>query len=588
MLRPIAPRSVCAVCGDSLGESDVCLACLLRAGLDDEEQLPATHFGDFEIEREDTGSLAELGRGAMGVTYRAHDTVLNRPVALKVIQTANSQPVRERFLREARTAAGLRHPNIAAVFQFGASSDGERCYCAMELVEGETLEALVRRQGPLSPDLVLEIGIQVTRALIAAAERGLVHRDLKPGNIMLHGAEGATPAAVKVIDFGLAKAVSAAGEMELTHGGFVGTPAFASPEQFAHGAIDARTDIYALGVTMWYALTGRLPFAGTTIDEIRSRQAKQALPIEHLQARAVPRPLAEILRTCLAHNPAERPASARDLMASLETCRALLESRGEIRRRRKLILTSSGALLFVLVLAVGWFGTQRRAGERAVTEKSIAVLPFKPLVPAQRDQILEMGMADTLITKLSSSGEIIVPSFASVRPFEGLEQDARAAGRRLGVHAVLEGNVHKAEGRLRVSVRLIRVDTGASLWSKTFDEKFTDVFAVQDAIAAKVAEALALRLTSVSGETDDPALHGECGRLRGVSDRPFPLEQTHPAGGVQKHRVFPTGYSTGSRICPGSFRPGRGLHGPGYDERYAGERSFPEGQSRGDESAADR
>ena len=173
-----------------------------------------------------------------------------------------------------------------------------------------------------------------------------------------------------------------------------------------------------------------------------------------------------------------------------------IESRGEIKRRRKLILTFFGALFLVVVLAVGWFGMQRRAGERAVTEKSIAVLPFKPLVPAQRDQILEMGMADTLITKLSSSGEIIVPSFASVRPFEGLEQDARAAGRRLGVHAVLEGNVQKAGERLRVSVRLIRVDSGASLWSKTFDEKFTDVFAVQDAIAAKVAEALALRLTS--------------------------------------------------------------------------------------------
>ncbi len=146
-------------------------------------------FGDFEIARRADGSLWELGRGAMGVTYRAVDKVLHRNVALKVIETPSaadgSQAVRERFLREARAAAALRHPNVAAVFHLSASPDVERCYFAMELVEGETLEARVRRDGPLKVELALEIGIQVTRALIAAAARGLIHRDLKPGNIML-------------------------------------------------------------------------------------------------------------------------------------------------------------------------------------------------------------------------------------------------------------------------------------------------------------------------------------------------------------------------------------------------------------------
>ena len=128
------------------------MLCLLRAGLNEgEAEADPARYGDFEIERGDDGSLLELGRGAMGVTYRAHDDVLKRTVALKVIETSKSHAVRERFLREARTAAGLRHPNIAAVFQFGASSDDQRCYCAMELVEGETLDALVRREGPLTP-----------------------------------------------------------------------------------------------------------------------------------------------------------------------------------------------------------------------------------------------------------------------------------------------------------------------------------------------------------------------------------------------------------------------------------------------------
>lgn len=171
--------------------------------------------------------------------------------------------LRERFLREARAAAALRDAHVAAVFQCGVSEQADRCYYAMELVEGETLEARVRRTGPLDVLPALEITRQVGIALVAASNRGLVHRDLKPGNLMLAGGSEGTAAnglEVKVIDFGLAKAI--AGEADLTHGGFVGTPAFASPEQFGQGIVDARSDFYSLGVTLWYALTGKVPFRG--------------------------------------------------------------------------------------------------------------------------------------------------------------------------------------------------------------------------------------------------------------------------------------------------------------------------------------
>src|SRR6266566_4108343 len=196
-----ATVAACSTCGRPLNSKGDCLTCLIRLELDEAEEealAPSAPlvFGDFEIARREDGSFWELGCGAMGVTYRATDKVLHRTVALKVIETlaagGDSQAVRERFLREARAAAALKHPNVAGIFQFGASPEIDRCYYAMELVEGETLEALVRREGPLKAEQALEIAIQVTRALSAAAAQGLVHRDLKPGNIMLTRAEVAT------------------------------------------------------------------------------------------------------------------------------------------------------------------------------------------------------------------------------------------------------------------------------------------------------------------------------------------------------------------------------------------------------------
>ena len=278
--------AICSTCNESLNVKGECLACLLRGGLNGSVEESAAErdslvFSDFEVARREDGSFWELGSGAMGVTYRATDKVLHRIVALKVIETpaaaGGSEAVRERFLREARSAAALKHPNVAGIFQFGASPDLDRCYYAMELVEGETLEARVRREGPLKPEVALEIAIQVTRALVAAAAQGLIHRDLKPGNIMITRADAETvKLEVKVIDFGLAKVTNAVGEADLTHGGFVGTPSFASPEQFGGAPADARSDIYSLGITLWYSLTGQVPYPGKTIEEIRDRHQQTA------------------------------------------------------------------------------------------------------------------------------------------------------------------------------------------------------------------------------------------------------------------------------------------------------------------------
>src|SRR5207244_7402417 len=395
------------------------------------------------IVRREDGSLWELGRGGMGVTYLASDKVLRRKVALKVIDTPTvsthgaSQTTRERFLREARAAGALRHPNVATVFQFGAAPDGSRCFYAMELVEGETLETRVRRDGPLNPKLALEIAIQVTRALMAAAAHGLIHRDLKPGNIMLSRDEANTGLEVIVIDFGVAKAIAdAGGEMDLTHGGFVGTPNFASPEQFDSGPVDVRSDIYSLGATLWFVLTGLLPRSGSTIEEIRDRQTCDDLPVAQLVARKVPEPLVKLLRSTLAVDPSKRPASARELMEALESCRRKLAHRiGVFYKLTALIAVAAIAVATLFLLRVNRQKITSAAASSiapsasaltALPEKSIAVLPFENFSKNEENGFFASGVQDEILTDLAKIADLKVISRTSVMKYKtGPERNLR-------------------------------------------------------------------------------------------------------------------------------------------------------------------
>src|SRR5262245_35817731 len=280
----------CATCGRPLthcGPNGECLRCLARIWLLEDGEQPETpgghgrlapgplRYAHFEVELAADGFPVELGAGAMAVTYCAWDTVLNSLLALKAIdrRRARNPDARSRFLREARAAAKIHHPNVARVTYYG-EQDGE-CFYAMELVEGETLEARVRRDGPTPLALALQVVEQAARALVAAEACGVVHRDIKPSNIMVESDAG-DALRIKLIDYGIAKVTAAQAEpdAEQTHAGFIGTPAFASPEQFAgtgQSQIDTRSDIYSLGVTLWYLLTGRTHFVGCTMEEIRVR-----------------------------------------------------------------------------------------------------------------------------------------------------------------------------------------------------------------------------------------------------------------------------------------------------------------------------
>ena len=321
----------CEECGASLQNETSelgCLNCLLLGG-PNEPGPESRRFQDYEIcYREDGVTLDELGRGAMGITYRAQDLTLGSLVALKVISARYSghPGTRERFRREARAAAQLRHPNVAAVFHFG-ETDAGRCFYAMELIEGETVEAYVRRNRLLPPVLALEVSVQVARALIAAEAHGLVHRDLKPSNLMIVPSDSGDPDAlvVKVIDFGLAKSVAMTplGDGQ-THVGFSGTPDFASPEQLRADLtiLDTRSDIYSLGATLWYMLCGRTPFRARSVGEVHD----ELLPLEQLVLAHVPEPVITLLRSMLAVEQGGRPASARELLTALQRCRQIIDN----------------------------------------------------------------------------------------------------------------------------------------------------------------------------------------------------------------------------------------------------------------------
>src|SRR5437899_4802081 len=347
-MQPTPPQiPTCPTCGGALekthGGGLGCPVCLLLAGIgledsaieEQEDSTTSRHFGVYEIESREDGSLYELGHGGMGMTYRAIDTTLQRKVALKVIRigvTSRSTEARERFLREARAAAALRHEHIATVFQFGISEETGQFFYAMELIEGETLDERVRRTGPLSVRTTIDIAQQVTSALAAAEKRSLIHRDLKPGNLMLispDDEEGGTAERgvpiVKIIDFGLAKVLNAPVDLRrLTHDGFVGTPAFASPEQFENSALDVRSDIYSLGATLWFALTGKTLFGGHSVEEIHAAQQSNALPIARLKAAHVPFRLGSLLESMLALQPAARPGTY-ELTAELQRCAAQVD-----------------------------------------------------------------------------------------------------------------------------------------------------------------------------------------------------------------------------------------------------------------------
>lgn len=498
---------VCATCGRSIthpGPNGECVRCLVSFGFlaDDHESergaggdrvvLGPLRYGHFELETNVDGFAVILGAGAMAVTYRARDTILNSTVALKVIgrKLAENPTARARFLREARAAAQIQHPNVARVIHYG-EQDGE-CFYAMQLVHGGTLEARVQRGGPLPLALALEVIEQTARGLVAAEACGVVHRDLKPSNVMIES-DRSGQLIVKIIDFGVAK-VMASDATARTQAGFIGTPAFASPEQFDEAGqpqIDTRSDIYALGVTFWYLLTGRTPFAGRSIEEIRTRQRRQ-LPLKQLKSAHAPARVVVLLKSMLAVDPARRPQTALELLKSIHRCYVRFEPAA--RRRQKRLIFAAGALALTVALVGLATFIYESAQSSSEMNRSIAVLAFEDLSSNAEDQFFTIGIHDEILTKLASLADLKVIARTSTAEYKSKPADLKTVAQQLGVGRILEGSVQRAADKVRVIVQLIDPRTNTELWANTYDQPFDDVFAVESEVANAVAAQLNAKL----------------------------------------------------------------------------------------------
>ena len=515
-------KRVCQVCGAALrDDSDSCPVCALRGVLGPEttallDSSSELRFEHYQVLKNKDGKPFELGRGAMGITYKALDIHLQCPVALKIINARflGDDSARRRFVREARAAASVRHQNVASVFHLGES--GGNYFYAMEFVDGETLGKLIQRSGRLELDVALEVVAQVAAGLLAIEKQRLVHRDIKASNIMVNWDEERLEN-VKIIDLGLAKGV--AEETISTAGGFLGTPGYASPEQFAGTGTDIRSDLYSLGITLWEMLSGKLPFNGSA-TELMYQHQHSPLPTEKLKS--VPVPIVALLEVLLAKDPGERfqgPAQlqkallkVRDAIAGGSSPNAndlrLSGDKKAHQLKRKPWKHSWGWVaipaLCLFAFPLGWFCFSAYRGsvfhykgaEATTTEKSIAVLPFESLSSNKDDTYFADGVQGEILNNLAKIAQLKVISRTSVMQYRANEKrDLRQIATALGVTSVLEGTVRRDGNRVRVNTELIDARNDNTLWADSYDRDLNDIFLIQSEVAQAIAKKLSATLS---------------------------------------------------------------------------------------------
>ncbi len=444
-------------------------------------------LGHYRIE-------SQLGAGGMGVVYRAHDLKLERAVAIKVVnERLSSEPrARDRLLREARTASALNHPHVCTVYEVG-EADGQ-VFIVMEYVAGQPLSALLSEPRP--NEMVARYGIQIADALAHAHERGIVHRDLKTGNVMV------TPEGrAKVLDFGLAKRLPAedlseqatkSGDSLTQAGHLVGTLHYLAPEVLRGQPADARTDIWALGVVLYQLVSGELPFTGRTHYEVTG--AIQSEPPATLSPR-VPAALQAVILRCLAKEPGQRYQRASEARAALEAVQSGSFNVEQAARREtgwsRWFPWGAG---ITAVLVLGLLGT-RFFANRGQSIDSIAVLPFANVGGDPGMEYLSDGVTEGVIGSLSRIPKLKVIAFTSVLRYKGRSVDPQEVVRELPVAAILTGRILQHGDDLSVTAELVDARDRSRLWGEQYDQKATNLLAVQDDISQKISEHLRQHLT---------------------------------------------------------------------------------------------
>jgi serine/threonine protein kinase/tetratricopeptide (TPR) repeat protein len=518
---------VCDKCGSRLfaGALDgVCSVCLLKTCLGVlTESRPAgsVHAAGILSEFDDYELLEEIGRGGQGIVYRARQKSLDRTVALKIIGLSPTylgatKAHLERFRLEAKAAASLNHPCIVPIYQIG-ERDG-CCYFSMGLVEGHQLDEVIKsakadsshrtagEREPMAFRRAAELIAKLARALHYAHEHGIVHRDIKPGNILL-GEKGEP----HLTDFGLARFVETESDVTRT-AEVLGTPSYMAPEQAVgnNAAVSSATDVYGLGAVLYHLLTGQPPFAGgTTYETVRL-----VLDTEPRQPRLlnpkVDRDLSTICLKCLEKDPKRRYSSALALAEDLDRWlkhepilarRSGVFTRGKKWARRNPSIAVMAAMLLALAVPLSvmiWKTGAERAGalNPVAPEKSIAVLPFRNLGTEPESAYFADGVQDQILTNLAQIADLKVISRTSVMQYNsGVARNLREVGRQLGVAHVLEGSVQRAGNKVRVNAELIDARTDAHLWAQTYDRDLSDIFAIQSEIAKAIAGQLQTKLS---------------------------------------------------------------------------------------------
>jgi serine/threonine-protein kinase len=502
----------CRHCGATtrLGNG-LCLNCTLREGLESdreasresfeailaEDEVQDTHWrvGNYEI-------LEEIGRGGMGVIYRARQRHSRRIVALKrmVSYHADSRETRERFRREAQAAASLDHPNILPIYEIGQGEDGLPFF-SMKYAAGGSLQKAAPALRTESRECV-QIMAKVARAVQHAHERGVLHRDLKPGNILLDGRGEPF-----VTDFGLAKWLDTDTDLTRTLTIF-GTPGYIAPEQARGPAakLTAAADIYSLGAILFDLFAGRPPFLGEHALAVIQQASEKPAPKLRSLSPTVDRDLETIVARCLECDPNARYQSAAALAEDLERW---LEGRPIVARRvraparvwrwsrRNPILAGAATACVLLGLAVVWLLREQFSGTRPpAPDKSIAVLPFENLSRDPDNAFFTNGVQDEILTALARIAGLKVISRTSVMEYKSENaRDLREIGQQLGVAHVLEGSVQRFGNRVRVNAQLVDARTDAHLWAQTYDRDLADVFAIQSDIAKTIANQLQAKLS---------------------------------------------------------------------------------------------